>query len=650
MKRSAVILLLISLASSTFAQKEYAVFDWRSEQTLTTFLMQEVHHQFGEREVDLKKALSSKPSLIAYQDSVKARYKKLLGTFSKRSDLNVKVNGTIQRNGYRIEKILYESIPNHHVTANLYIPEGKGPFPATLLFCGHEAESKATASYQKTAILFALNGFVVLVIDPISQGERYQLTDEKGVPLTRGGTTEHTLVNAAANLVGSGAVAWQLWDNIRGLDYLVTRKEVDPSRIGCLGNSGGGTQTAYFIAYDERIKVAAPCSYTSRRERNLELSGPNDGCQHVPYEGSAKLEMSDFLISFSPKPLLILAGRYDFVDYTGVEEVYAELQKVYSILGQQEKTKLFTVDDGHGISQPKREEAVRWFKRWLSNDDRSVHEGRLPVLTQQELNATVQWQVNGLPNEVNDFKRSIILADDFASNREAKKDLKQAITRTLKLQLASGNISQQEAGSVIKSGYTVNKIIVRREGHMPLPVLTIFPATQKPKQVILWLHDKGKQVIADSTLLIQKQISEGSIVIAADLSGLGEMIDSPSANDPKYFNKEYRNAMIALHVGKSLPAQRTTDILNLLDFIGQQENMKQLPVAVYCSGATSLSGLHAAVLDERIKSLSVTKTISSFYDILNNPMQKDWYSYVVPGVLMQYDIAQLKNFLGDRLK
>jgi dipeptidyl aminopeptidase/acylaminoacyl peptidase len=267
MKAAAIILLFISFTISAFAQKEYKVFDWRSEQTFNTFLMQEVHHQYDEREVDLKKALSSKPALIAYRDSVKARYKKLLGVLPKGRDLNVKITGSIQRDGYRIEKILYESIPNHHVTASLYIPDGTGPFPATLLFCGHEAESKATESYQKTAILFALNGFVVLVIDPISQGERYQLTDKKGVPLTRGGTTEHTLVNAAANLVGSGAVAWQLWDNIRGLDYLVTRKEVDANRIGCLGNSGGGTQTAYFIAYDERIKVAAPCSYTSRRER-----------------------------------------------------------------------------------------------------------------------------------------------------------------------------------------------------------------------------------------------------------------------------------------------------------------------------------------------------------------------------------------------
>src|SRR5690606_3024372 len=152
-----------------------------------------------------------------------------------------------------------------------------------------------------------------LVIDPISQAERHQLTDEDGKPSTRGGTTEHTLVNAASNLVGSGAVAYQLWDNIRGLDYLETRSEVDKNRIGCLGNSGGGTQTTYFIGFDDRIKVAAPCSFISSRERNFELFGANDGCQHVPGEGQAGLELTDFMIMFAPKPLLILAGRYDFI-------------------------------------------------------------------------------------------------------------------------------------------------------------------------------------------------------------------------------------------------------------------------------------------------------------------------------------------------
>jgi len=186
---------------------------------------------------------------------------------------------------YRIENILFESLPEHHVAANIYVPEGKGPFPAVLIFCGHEMTSKATESYRKTAILFAENGFVALVVDPISQGEMVQFTDDYGQRILRGSTTEHTLQNAGGNLVGTGVASYELYDNVRSLDYLISRQEVDAERIGCPGNSGGGTQTAYFVGFDKRIKVAAPCSFIARRERNLELRGAVDGCQHLPYEG-----------------------------------------------------------------------------------------------------------------------------------------------------------------------------------------------------------------------------------------------------------------------------------------------------------------------------------------------------------------------------
>ncbi len=240
------------------------------------------------------------------------------------------------------EKLVYESFRGHHVTANLYIPNGKGPFPAALLFCGHEDLAKATASYQQTAILFAKNGFVVLVIDPVSQSERYQLTDAQGKPLTRGGTTEHTLLNANSNLLGTSTPAYQLLDNSRGLDYLLTRKEVDTARIGCLGNSGGAIQAIYFAAFDKRVKITAACSYLATRERTLEISGAADRmCTDTGREGKLQLEMSDLLIAAAPKPLLVLAGRYDFIDYTGTEEAYKELKKVYTSLGQPNKVSLF---------------------------------------------------------------------------------------------------------------------------------------------------------------------------------------------------------------------------------------------------------------------------------------------------------------------
>src|SRR6185437_15651054 len=217
---TSVTAFFICRASS--AQKQFNVFEpaWWSYNTVHTYLEQSVYRQFEQRREHFQQALSSPAAMRAYQDSCKQRYLRILGDMPARTPLHAQLTGTIARTGYRIEKVIYESLPGHHVTANVYIPQGKGPFPGVLLFCGHSLNGKEDASYQRTAILFVTHGFIVLVADPISQGERYQITDSHGRPEIPLGTTEHTLFNEGATLLGTGAVAYELWDNVRGLDYL----------------------------------------------------------------------------------------------------------------------------------------------------------------------------------------------------------------------------------------------------------------------------------------------------------------------------------------------------------------------------------------------------------------------------------------------
>ena len=179
MRRSFFILCLV-ISTQSFSQKVYNVIDWKPETSLNTFLVQKMHTQYDRRRIVFAKAITTPKNTLQYIKELRQTFRKLIGTLPPAASLNPQVTGVIQQKGYRIEKIVYESFANHHVTASLYIPEGKGPFPAALLFCGHEDVSKATVSYQQTAILFAKNGFVVFVIYPISQGERYQLTDALG--------------------------------------------------------------------------------------------------------------------------------------------------------------------------------------------------------------------------------------------------------------------------------------------------------------------------------------------------------------------------------------------------------------------------------------------------------------------------------------
>ncbi|MFH0990572.1 MAG: hypothetical protein V1799_11215 [bacterium] len=147
LKKAIVVLLL--LYSSAVAQKQYTVMDWKTEYTVNTYLVQRLHEQYDGRRAAFQKAISSRNSALEYIKRCRAKYLQILGELPEKASLHPSLMGSIQKDGYSIEKIVYESFKQHHVTANLYIPKGKGPFPAALLFCGHEDVSKATESYQK---------------------------------------------------------------------------------------------------------------------------------------------------------------------------------------------------------------------------------------------------------------------------------------------------------------------------------------------------------------------------------------------------------------------------------------------------------------------------------------------------------------------
>lgn len=648
MKHAAAILLILMTSVQLAAQREYRVLDWKSEETVNTWLRKRMREQYDVRRETFDAAIKSRESASAYRDSVRIRYRRLIGSLPERTPLNTRNVGTIKQSGYTIEKLIFESMPGHPVTANLYVPDGKGPFPAVLLMCGHENSAKATESYQRTAILFALNKFVVLVVDPVSQAERHQLVDANMKPITRGGTTEHTLINAAANLVGSGAVAYQLWENIRALDLLESRKEVDASRIGCLGNSGGGTQTTYLVAYDERIKVAAPCSYIASRERNFELFGANDGCQHAPGEGEAHLEHSDFLIAFAPKPLLILAGRYDFIDYAGTVKAYNELESIYSALGVQDRVRLFTYDDGHGISKPKREAAVSWFMQWLYNRKVDVLEPELNTLTEEELQCSDDGQAfkHFMAGE-NAFAYFRQLADGMTKKTTDPDTLRDAVIDLLMLPSHKRDIAFEHKGKFSKDGVLFEKFIVRSHREIPLPVFVTRPS-KKVNDVVIWFDAGGKESALDSISVIKDLHSKGVAVVMADVSGVGELEDNASQNDKKYFNREYRNAMLAIHIGTSLPAMRARDMIRVVSF-SEKVFPSLRSVNVHATGLCTVPALHAAIADGRISKLTTVGGIESCFEVFAKPDSRDWYSTIIPGSLRHYDLPDLREALGTRL-
>ena len=281
-----------------------------SERLLYRKLFYDAKRLTHARRDELERSLHSTEAAERRRQRLKQAYADLLGPLPEKSPLKAQVTGQIERKGYRIEKILYESQPGHHVTANLYLPTtGEPPYPGVLLACGHSENGKAYPAYQATAALMAKNGLATLCYDPISQGERIQLP---GAP--QYGTTTHTLLDLGALLVGRSTVWYELVDGMRSLDYLRSRAEVDPEKpIGLTGTSGGGTQTTFLMAADPRIGPAAPSCYLMTRLRKFETVGPADGCQWLPGEGARRIDHFDYCVMRADKPTLVLAARDDFL-------------------------------------------------------------------------------------------------------------------------------------------------------------------------------------------------------------------------------------------------------------------------------------------------------------------------------------------------
>lgn len=654
MKTLSKIILFIGLqfvACFCYSQKQFNVLDWKTELSLNTYLVQQMDLQYQDRQLKLKNALQTQAGTAAYIQSAKRKFRSLIGQLPTRAPLQAQISGIIRQDGYRIEKVVYQSFENHHVTSNLYLPEGRGKFPAVLLFCGHEDAAKATESYQKTAILLAKNGFMVLVVDPISQSERVQLVNDEGKALTRGATTEHTLLNLSSALLGSSVAAYELFDNVRSLDYLWSRPEVDKNRIGCIGNSGGGMQTIYFAAFDDRVKVIVPCSYLASREHTFETTGAADGCAQIPGEGQNNLEMADYLMAAAPKPVLVLAGRYDFIDYRGVLQSFADLEKVYRSLGASSKLSLFTFDDGHGISKPKRERAVQWFRQWFYNDAKPVKENDWPTLTEQELWATAKGKVSlAYPNEINLAAQNLKISEQRQQARMAFAQLPLAVRKAkikelLGLKPGGKAIALEQKGKVTAGGLEFEKIILRQANEVPLPLLVYCPP-QKAKKVVVWLSDRGKNKLVDSVATLQADAAKDVALILADVRGVGETADKAELNDPKYFNSEYRNALLALHIGKPLIGQRITDVLNLVALIESDASLKGAGIEINAVGQLVPVALHTALLAPQIAKLNLYQSPPSYQQFLHEPLAKDRYGLVIPNVLNYYDLPQLVQWIG----
>jgi cephalosporin-C deacetylase-like acetyl esterase len=581
--------------------------------------------------------------LAAYQERLRKFFLDQIGPLPERTPLNAQAVGRLPGDGYRIEKLIYESQPRHYVTANLYLPEAKPPYPAVLVPCGHSANGKA--SNQRVCILLAKHGIAAMCYDPIGQGERYQFLDREGKPRFKP-TTEHTLVGASSIPLGRNAATYRIWDGIRSLDYLASRKDIDGTKLGVTGCSGGGTMTSYLMALDDRVACAAPSCYVTSWRRLLETIGPQDAEQNIFGQIAGGMDHADYLLMHSPKPTLILASTRDFFDIQGTWDSFRQAKRWYTRQGYAERIELVETDEKHGYPKAQREAMLRWMRRWLQGVDMPVTEPDFDTHTAAELQCTPSGQVMLLPEARSVADLNAELAGRLAaerremwqpSNRQRALDEVRRIAGVRKLsELPRPKV--EKVGSIEREGYRIDKVVLHPEAGIRLPGLLFEPAKPSGKRT-LYLHGEGKHADAAEGGPLAKLAAAGEIVLAIDLRGTGEIGTRPDA----LWGANWNDFFLSYLLGKSLVGMRAEDVLTAARYLTELDDRRtESKLRLVAIGVAGPPALHAAALESQLfGALELRGSPQSWTKGLADPTVGGQLGSTVHGALRAYDLPDL---------
>lgn len=596
-------------------------------------------------------ALKTKDDAEAYVRSVQERVRQSFGPEPERTPLNARVTGVVERDTYKIEKIIFESRPNFPITANLYIPTNRQlPLPGVVGSCGHSATGKAIETYQSFAQGLARQGYVMLIFDPIGQGERLQYVNEDLKPRHGNGVSEHLWAGNQQYLVGEFFGAWRAWDGIRALDYLLTRKEVDPKHVGITGNSGGGTLSTWLIGLDRRWTMGAPACFPTTMRRNLENELPQDTEQCPPRAIALGLDHSDFLVAMAPKPLIILAKERDYFDVRGALENFGRLKHIYTLLGKPDNVALQIGPTEHGYSQENREAMYRWFNRVTKISDAQT-EPALTIEKDEVLQCTQRGQVAELkPRTVFSFtqEKSRSLADQ--RGQPAGQELKDAIVDVLDLpQLPDDppdfrilrpartrNYPRRFATTyAVETETGIFALVTRLSdvSHLSRP-------PQDPRPATLYVSHHSADAELRSEPLIKELLAAGdgdAPFYAVDLRGVGDSRPDTCGSDQflNPYGSDYFYAAHGIMLDRPYLGQKTYDLVRVLDWL---RSFGHRDIHVAAKGWGALAATFAAVLKNRVKQVTLKQGLTS-YAVIAETEDYNWpLSALPPGILARFDL------------
>jgi dienelactone hydrolase len=592
--------------------------------------------------------LGTRADAEEYVQTVREKIRQSFGPFPDKTPLNPRVASVVDRDVYRIENILFESRPGFLVSANLYVPQGRRfPLPGVVASCGHSANGKAIDTYQSFCQGLARLGYVVLIFDPIGQGERMQYVDANWKPTRGTGTAEHNYAGIQQTLVDERFCAWRAWDGIRALDYLLTREEVDTRHLGITGNSGGGTMTTWLCGLESRWTMAAPSCFVTEFRRNMENELGADMEQCPPKALALGLDHEDFLAALAPKPIIILAKEKDYFDARGNEAAYHRLKRLYRLLGAEDNVAYFVGPTYHGYSQENREAMYRWFNRCTGISDAKA-EPPLVLEKEEALWCTPHGQVAELKS------RPIFAFTQERSRALAAKRpeldgaaLPRAVADVLRLPERSGvpefRILRPLPDRKYPMRHALPYMVETDPGvHALVYRLTAEPLLSRPpretREGILYVsHESADQELRTEPLIRELLASDPQAAFyACDVRGIGESEpQTTNLTNRGEYSTDYFYSSHGLMLDYPYIGQRTFDILRVLDWLNGW-GYSQVHLAAKGHGA--LPATFAALLSNNVSQVTLKHALTSYGEVAEAEDYNWPLSALPPGVLTSFDL------------
>jgi cephalosporin-C deacetylase-like acetyl esterase len=650
-------------------------------------------------------AITTRTQAEARQREVRKKILTLIGGLPEKTPLNAKSLGTTQAEGFRIEKILYESQPNFPVTALLYLPDAKPganpntqqKLPAIVVAPGHGFTGKATDYIF--ASTFARNGFAVLSYDPIGQGERLQYPDpdHPGQTLLKASTGEHGEAGLQPTLIGDALARTFAWDGIRAVDYLQSRPEIDPDRIGAFGCSGGGTMTALLGALDPRVHAIAVACYLTSFDTLLPTLGPQDAEQSTPNFIASGLDFPDWVELAAPRPYAIISTAQDMFPYAGALATATESRRFYALFDPASAgtptgnpppgiptgptlnpdtsnsipataaLQWITGIGRHGNLGPIAGQIVSFFLTHLAHSDAQpivppppalgTSPSALPsTLPKDALQVTPTGQVSTSYPGVETVQTFTLKRAQRTVRNELRvisleEKVREVTHATIKpgdsapVNTESPPLESPPEGDVhVRHRFTLATapgINIQAEFYRPAdgkhPVLIVLKDSLAPSLEPSRVEEiKRFHALADAGTAV--------LVIAPRPSPPGNEETKASILGPFYLTE-----LRAELVGKTLLGLRVDDVIAAVNFTSGGTTVDPNQITAQASGHLGLVLLHAAVLDPRLKHITIDHTLESYASLLHAPMPIDAPEDILPGVLLHYDIPDLIQILGPRL-